>query len=416
VTIGATAPAGAVEASARPPWLAPLELASPTTGDEPQFGAPLDSHLPRPLRIAWQTITGAIHAGADLLLPDETTTPPAASLRTPLERAEDAQRALVDEHAFLGSSSRFHAGDSWSVWPTEVWPLGQVLHGQVALAMQDGDWQRVESTMRELESYRVGNAFAGGTGSAGRYYDDNAWIGLAAMQAYSATGDERYLRHAERTFSMVASGSAPGGGVYWLEQDRSTRNTCSTAPAAQLAMRLYDATGDDSYLRFAIRQAEWLDSTMLLPSGLYADNVGNDGRMDRATWTYNQGTPIGLHVQLYRATGDERWLQAARRTADAALEQFTGDRLWKQPPAFNAIFFRNLLALDATSHDQRYVDAVDAYLDRAWNEGRDPETGLFDQGGIGHYGDEAGNVLDQGALSQLFAVRGLDRSQWSTIT
>lgn len=384
------------------------------TSSADDFGRPVDSLLPGPLRLAWATVEGAARRGVDLLWPDEGPTPRSAEVTTPIDRAREAQRSLVDQHAFLGSEDRFHAG-GWHVWRTEAWPLGQVLHGRVVLAMHGDDWGRVDALLREFESYRSGDGFTGGAGDGQRFYDDNAWIGLAAMQAFSASGDERYLRHAERTFRMVLTGAHPDGGVYWHEQQRVGRHTCSVAPAAQLALRLHEATGDERYLRFAIEQASWLAETLRMPSGLYADNVSDQGRVDRTAWSYNQGTPIGLDVQLYRATGDGRYLERARETADAALREFQGDRLWKQPPSFNAIFLRNVLALHAASPDPRYVAAVDAYLERAWNEGRNERTGLFDQGGIGHYGDRAGSVLDQGALSQLFAVRALPPARWSEI-
>jgi predicted alpha-1,6-mannanase (GH76 family) len=232
------------------------------------------------------------------------------------------------------------------------------------------------------------------------------------MQAHEATGDAKYLRHAERTFRMVRAGQHPDGGLYWVESDRVTRNTCSIAPAAQLALRLHEATGNERYLRFAIEQADWLDEHLRLPSGLYADNLNDNGSLDTTTYSYNQGTPLGLDVQLYRATGNTAYLKRAQATADAALSEFQGDRLWSQAPVFNAIFFRNLLALQAVAPDPSYLPAVDQYLERAWSEGRSQETGLFDQGGIGHYGDAAGSVIDQGALSQLYAIRALPPERW----
>ncbi|MEO6866559.1 MAG: glycoside hydrolase family 76 protein, partial [Gaiellales bacterium] len=233
---------------------------------------------------------------------------------------------------------------------------------------------------------------------------------------FSATGDEKYLAHAERTFRQVQSGEHPDGGLYWFEQDKSGRHTCSVAPAAQLAMGLYEATGSERYLEFAKEQAAWLNTHLRLENHLYGDNLKNNGKVDPTLYSYNQGTPIGLDVQLYRATGEQRYLARAQQTADAALEHFSGDRLWKQPPAFNAIFFRNLLALEAVSPQPRYLQAVDAYLDRAWDEGRSPKTGLFNDGGIGHYGDRPGTALDQGGLSQLYAARALPRSERATLT
>jgi rhamnogalacturonyl hydrolase YesR len=200
--------------------------------------------------------------------------------------------------------------------------------------------------------------------------------------------------------------------MYWVESNRSARHTCSVAPAAQLALRLHEATGDERYLRFATEQASWLNEHLRLPSGLYADNLSDSGKLDPTTYSYNQGTPLGMDVQLYRATGDDAYLRRAQRTADAALTEFQGDRLWTQAPAFNAIFFRNLLALHSVAPNPRYLQAVDQYLERAWNEGRSQTTGLFDQGGIGHYGNAAGSVIDQGALSQLYAIRSLPPEQW----
>lgn len=391
-----------------PTFERPQHLDASTADD---FGRPVDSFLPRPVRAVWETITGGVRKGVDLLWREEGPTPASAAVTDPLERAREAQRALVDEHAMLGNADRFHAGGR-AVWRTEAWPLGQVLHGRIALAMQGGDWARVDAIFKELESYRVGDGFASGSGAGDRYYDDNEWIGLAAMQAYDATGDAKYLRHAERTFRMVKTGVHPEGGLYWVETKRVGRHTCSVAPAAQLALRLHDATGDTSYLRFAIDQASWLNEHLRLPSGLYADNLNDNGNLDPTTYSYNQGTPIGLDVQLFRATGNTMYLRRAQATADAALTEFQGDRLWKQPPVFNAILFRNLLALQAVAPDPRYLQAVDQYLDRAWSDGRDEQTGLFDRGGIGHYGESPGSVIDQGALSQLYAIRALPPAQW----
>ena len=59
------------------------------------------------------------------------------------------------------------------------------------------------------------------------------------------------------------------------------------------------------------------------------------------------------------------------------------DRLWKQAPSFNTIFFRNLLALDAVAPDPRYRAMLQSYLDRAWSNACDPATGLFTRGDIG---------------------------------
>ena len=92
----------------------------------------------------------------------------------------------------------------------------------------------------------------------------------------------------------------------------------------------------------------------------------------------------------------------ARETASAAIAYFTGDdRLWQQPPAFNAIFLRNLLLFDEVARFPDAVVLLDAYLDRAWRDARDPATGWLTNGGIGRY--DRGGSIDQAAFVQLYA-------------
>ncbi|MCW2922711.1 MAG: glycoside hydrolase family 76 [Thermoleophilia bacterium] len=391
----------------------PASIADPAGSG---FGRSFVATLPMPARWAVSALDGAVRAGVDAIVPEESDTPDGSGITAPLDRAKEAQRALVDQRAMFGDQDRFR-GDGAKVWATEAWSLGQVLHGRVALAMQGGSWDRVDNMFRDLETYRVGDGFAGGLGSNDRYYDDNAWIGLAAVQAFRGTGQERYLEHAEQTFRMVRTGQHDDGGLYWFEGDRTGRHTCSVAPAAELALDLYESTGKASYLQFAKQQAAWLDNHLRLPTGLYADNLNDSGQLGSSIYSYNQGTPIGLDVGLYRATGEQRYLERAKATAKAALQYYgTDDRLWKEAPVFNAIFFRNLLALHAVAPDPAYLHALDGYLDRAWTQARNPETGIFDRGDIGHYEDRPGSVIDQGALSQLYAVRALPPSQWARLT
>lgn len=339
-----------------------------------------------------------------------------AGLTTPIDRAREAGRALQAQWAQPGHPAQYRDGMGRAL-TTDAWPLGQVLHGRIDLAAIDGDYRSVNDLLRELERYRSGDGFTGGINGTSRFYDDNEWIGLAQMQAHAQTGDGRYLAAARRVFDMIATGEHRDGGMYWREDDKSGRHTCSTAPAIQLALRLHEATGESRYLEFAIRQQSWLNQHLRLPNGLYADNLNDNGSVDRAIFSYNQGSAIGADVQLYRATGDERYLARARTTADASIAYFSrDDRLWKQAPVFNAIYFRNLLQLTSVDHDQQRVAFIDRYLERAWSTARNAKTGLFTDGNIGHYGDAAGTPIDQGAFMQMYAMRALPQSDWSRLT
>jgi hypothetical protein len=108
--------------------------------------------------------------------------------------------------------------------------------------------------------------------------------------------------------------------------------------------------------------------------------------------------------------GDGTLAAAARRTAVAALAHFGAqDRLWHQPPAFNAVFFRNLLLFDALVGFPDALPALDGYLDRCWADARHPVTGWFTEGGIGRY--EQGGSIDQAGLVQLYALSAWP-SEW----
>jgi hypothetical protein len=71
---------------------------------------------------------------------------------------------------------------------------------------------------------------------------------------------------------------------------------------------------------------------------------------------------------------------AAGQARDVALNP---EKLWKQLAPFNAVFYRSLMALDRYAPDPRHRQTSEAYLERVWNEARDPQTGFFHLGGVG---------------------------------
>ncbi len=283
-----------------------------------------------------------------------------------------------------------------------VWPVSQVLAAAVDLAAVGGSDDDVERLVIGLRPYAAGDGYLPAPRDRRRYYDDNAWLGLCFAQLHRQTGETRWLRRARKVFRFVREGQDPDGGVRWVE-GRRARHTCAAAPAAQLALRLHLADGDHASLAFAERTLSWLDATLRRRGGLYADHVDARGRVDPTLWTYNQGAPIGALWLLHVATGDDGALERALATARASLARFDDDRTWRHAPVFNAVWFRNLLALDASAaRVEGLMPALDAYLTRAWRAGR-ADDGLFTAGGIGSY--DGTPAIDTGGLTQLFALR-----------
>jgi hypothetical protein len=175
-----------------------------------------------------------------------------------------------------------------------------------------------------------------------------------------------------------------------------------------LGLDLCAVTGDPSHLAWARRVYSWVNTYLRDPDdGLYWDHLLTTGRstyaVDTTKWTYNQGTMIGAGARLHHlgADPDGTCLAAARAVAVAALGHFAG-RYSTQMPAFNAIYFRNLLELAPLVSDQldlrrAIVAAMREYAEWGWTTVRDPRTGLFGRG------SSRATLIDQGAWTEIYA-------------
>lgn len=267
-----------------------------------------------------------------------------------------------------------------------------------------------------------------------RYYDDNAWVGLALVQLERMRPGRGCLDRALALLDFAVSGwdrssTAPHpGGVFWIEQGRGTgrrnhdRNTVSTAPNAQLALHLVALGAVPAPPIGSIvpdRMYAWVNAALDASagdddagSGLFWDKLRGDGTVDRATWSYNQGCMVGLNLQLTRrgVAGIDHQGRA-EAIARRALEHYSGGGYERQPAAFNAIFFRNLLALHATPADrslcERVVSAMRDYADRAWARRDASDRCRFS----GH----RGSLLDQSAMVSILALLAWDPADYGLL-
>lgn len=262
-----------------------------------------------------------------------------------------------------------------------------------------------------------------------RYYDDNAWVGLALIQLERMRPGAGCLDRATELFRFAVAGwdrrpDVPSpGGVFWVEQGRGEgarnhcRNTVSNAPNAALGLHLAELIGVPAWAHEPIGAEdmyEWVNAMLdaseepeQRATGLFWDKVRNDGTPDKTIWSYNQGSMVGANVLLARqaGTGQAVYLARAESIARKALRHFGSRGYESQPAAFNAIFFRNLLLLHAATSDAglrtEIADTVRAYADGAWSKRRDRHDGFhFSSGGV--------TLLDQSAMVQLLALLAWD--------
>jgi hypothetical protein len=251
------------------------------------------------------------------------------------------------------------------------------------------------------------------------YYDDNEWAGLEAMQDYAQHPSKSSLRQAERIFDLVISGwdqntaHPRAGGIFWTQaRGNHDRNTVSNMPAAELGLRLYQVTGQQTYLSWAMKIYSWTVANLQRSDGLFYDHVDLRGNVDRSLWSYNQGVPIAVNVLLYRVTKDPKYLQEAERIASAAYQYFVvGNRLKSQPIYFNAIMFKHMLALESVTGGTQYRAAMQTYADSIWNQSRDPKTGVFRFGSNGRT-----DLIEQAGATQIFATLAWPQSALADIS
>ncbi len=327
-------------------------------------------------------------------------------------RALEAYAAM--QRYFYSSEDHSYAGTYPPRHRAQAWPFSQALWATVDLAGLPGasgdSREDLLDRIRSLTAYSHPEhgrpaEFApvyGGSGVV--YYDDNLWIALGLVEASRVTKSAAPLATAAQLFTLVEDGwdddsthPCPGG-VFWTRLGvNHDRNTVTTANSALLALRLYEKSGSGAYLAWARKAYAWTQRCLGLSDGLVADHIDLGGKIDTHTWSYNQGAMIAAGVQLYRATGERRYLTDAQRTADAALKAIGDPLASGEPPVFLAIFYRDLLELGSAVAGRHDRAAIERFADEAWAHSRNPRTGLF------HFAGRGPTLLDQAAMVQVYA-------------
>jgi uncharacterized protein YyaL (SSP411 family) len=165
--------------------------------------------------------------------------------------------------------------------------------------------------------------------SADRYYDDNAWMVMGLVETFEVLGDSKYLAWAEDAlrFSLSGEDDKLGGGIYWKENGKTSKNTCSNAPVAAACLAVYRHDRNHNYLRHAERIYDWTKRVLQDPADLLMwDSVGvADGHVGKMKWTYNTALMIRAAIELNGITHKRDYL------ADAEAMQRASRRHWLSP-------------------------------------------------------------------------------------
>lgn len=193
-----------------------------------------------------------------------------------------------------------------------------------------------------------------------KYYDDNAWMVIAFVEAAQLAGDRSLLRRARETQRFVDSGwdDTLDGGIWWHELHKDgSKNTCANAPAAVGCLTLagYLPEERDALVAQAQRIVAWTRTHLQAESGLYMDAIkASDRSLNRVTLTYNSALMLRAELMLHRATGDPAHRAEALRigkAADALCHRDTA--IYRDPARWSHLMVEADLILDRQLGDPR---------------------------------------------------------------
>ncbi|MGE5420181.1 MAG: glycoside hydrolase family 76 protein, partial [Chloroflexota bacterium] len=239
--------------------------------------------------------------------------------------------------------------------------------------------------------------------------------GIDFCELYSNTRKQEYLNRALNTWKFVISGwdDKLDGGIYWCEQKKISKNTCSNAPASVLALKLFKATGDSSFFKYGKRIYDWTQTNLRDPEDhLYFDNKDLSGKTDKRKYTYNSGQMLQASVMLYKLTGEKDYLNEAGIIANSVINHFTEDYLYKGNTIklfkntgnwFNYILLRGYMELYSVDKNPIYLNIFRDNMDQVWDYARNKE-GLFMKDWKGQKENQYNELLDQAGLMAIFAA------------
>lgn len=234
--------------------------------------------------------------------------------------ADSLQESL--QNNYLGSNNTYIQDNSGNS-RFNYWPNAHALHVLIDAYNRTGEENYQQRALALLRGIEIEN----GGDYNNVFNDDMIWLGNAAMRGYNATDNQEYKETAEYLWEIIKtswSDDVFGGGITWKQDTPFQKNAVSNAPAAILAMRLYEADGEQEDLDWAQKIYEWQKNTLVDPqTGLVWDNISlQDGEaVVNSDWifTYNIGTYIGAGLKLYQATGEDQYLNDAIKTARSMM-------------------------------------------------------------------------------------------------
>ena len=282
----------------------------------------------------------------------------------------------------------------WGDPETPWWQSGVALQAVLDYMLATGSREYLPQVRRTIKNQRKPLPWwpEGGGEFRADSTDDTGWWALAMTSMYELTGEDEWLDIAvldEEYMWKYWNTTTCGGGLIWSIPKGEYHNAISNELYLTLTARLHRLIpGDKKYLNQSLVEWNWfaasgmINDEYLINDGLTQDEACvNNGQ---TTWTYNQGVLLGGLVDLYEATGNASYVEAARSVADAVLASnvLVQDGILTEDcppdldcdldaPVFKGVFIRYLAKLDnALPSTRRYRDFIEANARSAYENAR----------------------------------------------
>lgn len=304
--------------------------------------------------------------------------------------------AVPEKYLFRETIAKENADNGFSY----LWPLCGLLQAGNELDTFKPGKNNFDVYWKGVQQYYVDRQPAAGYSSAtaakgysSRFYDDNQWLGIALMDAYFRTKKTEYKQKANEIYRFMLTGydDKLGGGLYWKEDEKTGKNTCSNGPGILLALQLYKASKQKKYLDTAMSLYKWANKNLRSPQGIYYDNISiKTGKIDKKAYSYNTATMLESNVYLYELIREKKYLTEALFIADHSLTEFYADGKFTDGYWFNAVMLRAYQHLLKIHPDKKYVNAFERCVQTAINNdlkpdglmGKEKEVNLVNQSGM----------------------------------
>lgn len=323
--------------------------------------------------------------------------------------ASDPALQLMEriDRAFWLTEPKAYAEKPGSRQPAFNWGVGVALGALNAAARHDPKWvRRLRDYLPAVRRYWneagpvPGFDVLPGPKPVDRYYDDNAWMAIALLETAEVLKEPEWADLAAKTVAYVLSGRDEklGGGIYWKEAEKTSKNTCSNAPSAAAILALHARRPDSSLLQEAVELYAWTKAKLCDPvDGLYWDNMRLDGTIEKTKWSYNSALMLRTAIGLHEVTKRPQYKEDADRIAKAAAKRW----ILADGKITCEGRFAHLLVEDLVAYENRYkVDVFDQGRVRA------SILALAGNGWIGKRWDAPASG-DVELIDQVSAVRAL---------